>query len=888
MQAFDIKAHTGYPGLDAALLHVRLGDNVVFQIDSVATYRKVVRKYVESAWLDDRQVIYFRFACHDSLLEGINPDTYDPDPIRPLLTTIELDAADGFEAFVTTIYKTATEFGLRAYYVFDCLSDLLVDWASDLMIGNFFQITCPYLFQLETVAYFSLIRGRHTDDTVSRIRATTQLLINLYESEGQLYIHPMKVWNRHTSTIFLPHRLTDERCIPLTNSGDITGLYLKIGIDSFTRESQKDYWDRLFEEAKDLAIYEIENEQTDSNKNIRSRSLFDRLIELLFGRRSKLNQLLKQYMSLADLVGIHRRQIGSGQIGGKTAGMLLARKILERSCDPSLIDRFEPHDSFYLGSDLYYTYIVYNGWWKLYMDQKTEEGYYTCGSQLQEALLQGSFPEVFRSHFKQMLDYFGQSPIIVRSSSLLEDDFGHAFAGKYESIFCVNQGSPEERYQQFEQAIRSVYASTMNESALAYRLSKQLAQHDEQMALLVQRVSGDEHGTYFYPSLAGVGYSKNLYIWNHDLDPDAGMVRLVYGLGTRAVDRVDGDYPRLISLDYPFLTPHDGSADDRKYSQKFVDVLNLQTNQDQTISLSQLINSNAKPDLHLFGEVDYEGNRILRDLGIKGKDSWILNFKNILKQGQLVKDFQQILRTLTEAYDYPVDMEFTVNFMPDETYRMNLLQCRPLQVRGSQAQTSIPNNISLENVLIRTNGEFMGGNVHTDINYVIYVIAEKYSNLSLQDRYQVARTIGHLNRSLAADSNKKIMLIGPGRWGTTTPSLGIPVRFSEISRVTVLAEYSFEATGMRPELSFGSHFFQDLVEADIFYLSIDREQEGVQMNESHVLSRPNLMEKILPEQVSLSSVIHVSEFNELELMLHSDVKASKLTSWVNKQVTAIS
>ncbi len=884
MQAFDEKVKSGFPGLDATLNHIRLGDNVVFVIDSIANYQKMVEKYVESAWQEGRQVIYFRFACHDSLLEHVNPDPIDPDPIVPLLTIYELDAADGFENFVSTIYQTVTQFGLRAFYVFDCLSDLLVDWASDLMIGNFFQITCPYLYQLETVAYFSLLRGKHTDDTLSRIRTTTQLLLNLYESDNQIYIHPIKVWNRHSSTMFLPHRLTDERCIPLTNSSEITNLYLKIGIDSFTREAQKDYWDRLFDEAKDLVIQSLgSGDHEQSKQNIRSDDFYDRLITLLFGRRSQLNQLLKRYLKLSDLVGIHRRQIGSGQIGGKTAGMLLARKILEKTCPSELIERFEPHDSFYLGSDLYYTYIVFNGWWQLYMDQKTEEGYYTCGQTLHDVLLSGQFPEMFRNHFKQMLDYFGQSPIIVRSSSLLEDDFGHAFAGKYESVFCVNQGSPEERYQAFEQAIRTVYASTMNESALAYRLSKQLHHQDEQMALLVQRVSGDEHGSYFYPALAGVGYSKNLYIWHPDLDPDAGMVRLVYGLGTRAVDRVEGDYPRLISLDHPFLTPHAGHGDERKFTQKYVDLLNLKSNHHETVSLSQLVNSDAKPDLRLFGEVDYEGNRILKELRIKGKDSWILNFKAILKEGQLKKDFQTVIRNLTEAYDYPIDLEFTVNFMTDQTYRMNILQCRPLQVRGSQAFSNISQNINNQNIAIKTNSEFMGGNIHTEIDYVIYIEAEKYVELALQDRYQIARTIGALNRLLTATKQNKIMLVGPGRWGTTTPSLGIPVRFSEINRFMILAEYSFETAGMRPELSYGSHFFQDLVEADIFYLSISREKEEVTMRESHFLNRENLLSHLLPEQSFLSQIIHVSHYKSNELMIHSDVRTMQLICWLNER-----
>ena len=142
----------------------------------------------------------------------------------------------------------------------------------------------------------------------------------------------------------------------------------------------------------------------------------------------------------------------------------------------------------------------------------------------------------------------GQSPIIVCSSSLLEDNFGNAFAGKYESVFCANQGTPEERYECFEQAVRTVYASTMNEDALEYRINRGLFDMDEQMAILVQRVSGDQYSEGFFPHLAGVGNSSNLYVWDKNIDMDAGMLRLVFGLGTRAVDRTASDYAKLYAL----------------------------------------------------------------------------------------------------------------------------------------------------------------------------------------------------------------------------------------------------------------------------------------------------------------------------------------------------
>jgi hypothetical protein len=259
---------------------------------------------------------------------------------------------------------------------------------------------------------------------------------------------------------------------------------------------------------------------------------------------------------------------------------------------------------------VFYSYIVENGWWKLLMKQKTREGYFEVASEMREKLLRGKFPDQVRERFRETIEYFGQSPIIVRSSSLLEDSFGNAFAGKYESLFLVNQGDPEQRYAQFEEAVRRVYASTMGEDALAYRLQRGLDQQDEQMALLVQRVSGSYQKHYFFPSLAGVGVSYNTFVWKPELDPKAGMLRLVFGLGTRAVDRVEDDYPQTIALDEPLSHPYADREDAARFSQHNVDLLDTDQNCLRTVSVNDLLNDeiDAKLDLIASGAkgVDFD------------------------------------------------------------------------------------------------------------------------------------------------------------------------------------------------------------------------------------------------------------------------------------------
>jgi len=495
---------TGIKGLDEIITGLRVGDNVVWQIDDIKDYADLVEAFVKQALAERKKVIYMRFASHKELLK----------PSKNI-KRYELNAHAGFESFAARINNIITEEGEGAYYVFDCLSDLLSAWATDLMIGDFFMVTCPYLYELKTVTYFSILRNNHSFKAIARIRETTQLLLDVYRCQGSSYIHPLKVWNRYSPTMFLPHQRRADKCVPITDS--VNAVKILSYIREKTAESAKrnlDYWDRLFIEAEELIKSRPpENKIKDS---------IDRLSGIMITKNKRILSLARQNFSLEELIEIKSRLVGTGFIGGKTAGMLLARKILSKNKSLDWQKLSEPHDSFYIGSDIFYSYIVHNRWWKLHVQQKSKEGYFNIAKVLKEKMLYGVFPEEIMEKFQQIIEYFGSSPIIIRSSSLLEDDFGNAFAGKYESIFLANQGSPEQRYIQFAEAVKKIYASSMNEDALVYRKQRGLDKMDEQMALLVQRVSGAHHKDYFFPDLAGVGVSYNTYVWNKGINPKAG------------------------------------------------------------------------------------------------------------------------------------------------------------------------------------------------------------------------------------------------------------------------------------------------------------------------------------------------------------------------------
>jgi len=844
--SLDRRVSTGMPGLDQAIDQLRLGDNVVWQVQSIEDYLYVLCPYIIQAKKDGRRLVYFRFGNHKPLMAENEPSVL-----------YQLDTSEGFELFALKVHDIIAREGLEAFYVFDCLSDLLESWCSDMMVGNFFRITCPFLFVLDTLAYFALIRGAHTHDTIARIRETTQLLLDVYHVDDKFYLHPLKVWERYSPTMFFPHLINGDEAVSITSSADAATLFSRVSRGGHPR----DYWHIKLDHARTF-IGSDEKSQEEIKKM---------LIGWIIGKEWRITNLIIKYFTISDILNIAEREIGTGFIGGKSVGMLLARKILEKEMGDVKQALFEPHDSYYLGSDIFYTYIVQNGWWDLRIKQKTSEGYFTVAKELREKMLQGKFPDSIREQFIQMLEHFGQSPIIVRSSSLREDNFGNAFAGKYESVFCANQGTPEERYAAFEQAVRTVYASTMNDDALSYRQRRGLTNLDEQMAILVQRVSGNHYDELFFPHIAGVGNSTNLYVWDKAMNPDAGMLRLVFGLGTRAVDRVSGDYAKLIPLDCPDKGPPVSYGDEKKFSQHKADVLDLLNNQLTEIPLETLADRDLKTDKTIFFSTDTAAVNRMRELGINYNTTpRILDFKKLLTETEFPEFVRAVLSTLNKAYDYPVDIEFTVNFNPNGGFRFSLLQCRPLQTKGLGRVMEIPQP-KQEQILFSSAGDFMGGNVRLCFDYVVFIRAAQYLELTDQNKYQAARVIGAINQKL---KDKTVLLMGPGRWGTTTPSLGIPVHFSELCNMAALCEVSYPKAGIVPELSFGSHFFQDIVESDIFYAAVFDGEPGIVFCPEQILMRENLLTEMYTGEKKWDSVIHIAKTPGLTL--HSDITNQKL------------
>lgn len=832
---------TGLPELDTMLHGVHLGDNIVWQIDSITDdYLPFVYPYWKYAKENKIKFVYFHFSNYPELM-----------PQDSGITTINLKQEAGFERLVTEILDVIDENGPGAYYVFDCLSELAVDWYSERMLGNFFRLICPYLYKLDTVAYFALLKNKHITDAINAIHETAQVILEVYRDGKKIYVQPFKVDKRHSQTMYMLHQWENDEFKPVISSSGVTRIMSQVPQTWLDFTIQRlDVWPKTFQKAQTI----LDEIREGSRPEQDSAYYFYRLLRMEVTQDERFTKLAEKYFRLQDLLNIRKRMIGTGLIGGKAVGMLLARCIL-RETDRNLDSTIEDHDSFFIGSNVFYAFLIQNNCWDILRNQRNMDSFLEKLEQARKRILSGNFSEYITNQFREMLNYFGQSPIIVRSSSILEDAYGNSFSGKYDSVFCTNQGTPEERLQEFINAVRCVYASAISREALKYREQRGLLNQNEQMAILVQRVSGNIQGHRFYPHVAGVGISFNPYVWNRDIDPRAGMIHLVFGLGTRAVDHHGDDYKRIVALNIPEKRPETSWEEKAKYAQRRIDLLDLQLNRLNTEYFEDAIqnNSNIPLDLFVSKEPRKSGGRI---------SAGILTFDKLLKETDFVPTIRNMLETLEKAYDYPVDIEFTVNFMEDRSYRINLLQCRPFQVKKHTIAVEPPEHIEPENAIVKTNGPIIGNSISSEIGRLIYVVPEVYGKMGQSERYAVARLIGRLTH-LEPERSDLVMLAGPGRWGTTTPSLGVPVKFAEINTVSVLCEIVAMHEGLVPDVSLGTHFFNDLVEADMLYLVIFPNREGYTVHKDFIMQQPNKLLNVLPEYESLSHAVRYLDFSEI-------------------------
>ncbi len=627
--------------------------------------------------------------------------------------------------------------------------------------------------------------------------------------------------------------------------------------------------DMLFEQAELIAAMPPEERQ---KYRPRLQEIKVVLIRTMISDQLKYISLARKWLKVADLIDIRHRKIGGGKIGGKAAGMLLAMRILRETAPPDVSESFKMPVSYYLGSDVFYTFMSINGLMH-WNDQKykTEEQMRADYPGIQAEFSKGQFPPEILERLRELLKAAGRTPLIVRSSSLLEDNFGTSFAGKYDSFFCPNQGSAEENLFALTNAIARVYASAYNPNALLYRHIKGLTDYDERIAILIQFVEGEQFGRYYLPHAAGVAFSRNLYRWSPHIREEDGFLRMVWGLGTRAVDQLANDYPRLVALSHPSLHPAADVRAIRRYSQQNVDLIDLEANQLRSVSVREAL-STRYPPLRYIAQVEQDGYLATLHTSMVDVEKLVITFDELLTRTPFATRIRTALKLLEQHYNSPVDTEFTVQvlepYLPRPEVRITLLQCRPQSHIQDAGEVQLPREL-LETDIIFSTQRMVPQGIVSGIQYVLFVAPEGYFSLTSQaERTKLERAIGQLNVAL---KDEIFIAVGPGRWGTSTPDLGVHVAYGDIHNTRALVELSGEAIGVSPEPSFGTHFFQDLMEAQIYPLAVFLDDQDARFNHDFFYKTPNCLRQFIAVDKRLTHTLRLLAVKDYRPYHHIDL-----------------
>jgi len=583
------------------------------------------------------------------------------------------------------------------------------------------------------------------------------------------------------------------------------------------------------------------------------------LIKRFFTRRLDFINLAKKYIDLADFYDLITHLIyppkGTGRLGGKSAGLFVAMKVLGKVArHREGLAAIRVPKTWYVASDGIIDFLHYN-----HLEDLLDFKYHRIDEirieypNMVQLFKNSSFSPTMINALSMMLDDFGDVPLIVRSSSLLEDGAGHAFSGKYKSLFLANQGTKHERLDELLTAIAEIYASTFGPDPIEYRAERGLLDFSEEMGLLIQEVVGDRIGHYLLPAYAGVAFSRNDFRWSARIKREDGLVRIVPGLGTRAVERLSDDFPVLISPGQPGLRVNPSLDEKIRYAPKYIDAINLGTNSIETVKVEELVQRHGG-EYPLFKRIfSLVRDDLLQDVGGLPdfrEDFFIVTFEGLVTKTPFIKQMKELLEVLEDAFGSAVDVEFAA-----DRNSFFLLQCRTQSAGKDRRLAALPHDVPVERILFTAN-KYITDAYLPEISHLVYVSPEAYDRLSsLDDLKDVGKAIGRLNNILP---ERQFILMGPGRWGSRGDiKLGVSVTYSDINNTAALIEMAFRKGNYLPDLSFGTHFFQDLVEAGIAYLPLYPEEPGNVFRHDFFLEQENKLPVLLPDYRTLSEVIRV-------------------------------
>jgi predicted nucleotidyltransferase len=584
------------------------------------------------------------------------------------------------------------------------------------------------------------------------------------------------------------------------------------------------------------------------------------LIRRLVSRRLDYISRMKEIVFIGDFYRLTNSLVlptrSHGQLGGKGAGLFMAEKILTHvGGDDPLMAGIRTPATWYISSDGILDFVHHNR-----LEELLEYRYRYLGEirleypNLIQLFKNCAFSPEMKRGLSVALDAMGEYPLIVRSSSLLEDSIEAAFSGKYKSLFLANQGSKSERLEALTDAIAEVYASMFGPDAIEYRKERNLLDFQEEMGILIQQVVGIRVGKYYMPAFSGVAFSRNEFRWSSRISREDGLLRLVPGLGTRAVDRLGDDYPVLAAPGQPGLRVNTSVEETVRYAPRFMDVINLEERRIETVRVEDIVSEYGAvyPQVEKVFSTHRDGmiSRVNRFTDFR-KEYVIPTFESLLGTGSnFLKTMRRMLEVLEQGCGFPVDIEFAAD--DSDIY---LLQCRAQSSWAQSEEVHLKERPDAGDVLF-TADKYVSDGFVQNITHIVYVDPEEYDSLKeLNQLVEVGKTIGRLNGIL---KKRSFILMGPGRWGSRGDiKLGVQVTYSDINNTAALIEMAFQKGSYVPDLSFGTHFFQDLVEAGIRYLPLYPDDGSVVFRRDFFTESDNILPQLLPDCGDLADVVRV-------------------------------
>ncbi len=509
----------------------------------------------------------------------------------------------------------------------------------------------------------------------------------------------------------------------------------------------------------------------------------------------------------------HFARIGEGSLGGKGRGLAFLDNIIKTHPELNAFSGVAVHipKTVVLCTDLFDQFMEQNNLYQIALSDASDE-------EILEHFLQAKLSEALRQDFFIFFEAT-KSPIAIRSSSLLEDAHYQPFAGIYSTYMIPYNEDKEVMLKMLESAIKSVYASVFYRDSKAYMTATRNVIDQEKMAVILQEVVGKQYDQYYYPNISGVLRSLNYYPIGNEKAED-GIANLALGLGKYIVDggqtlRVSPYHPNQI------LQTSEMETALRETQTQFyaLDTSligdNFKVDDGFNIQKRRVKEAEADRSLHYIASTYDPYDLVIRD-GLYEGGRKIISFCGVLQQGifPLPEIMQMAMKLGEEKMKRPVEIEFACNINEDRTGDFNLLQIRPI-VDSKQVLEEDVATIADDACLLRSHNS-LGHGVSDEVTDVVYV---KYDDqFSAANNHYVADDIERINRQFLAE-NKNYILVGPGRWGSSDPWLGIPVKWPHISGARVIVELALKNYRIDP--SQGTHFFQNLTSFGVGYFTID-------------------------------------------------------------------